>query len=286
MLHDLWAWHPPVGVWIAILGLLGVVVPLIRDLAKIGKREKAFWTALMFVLLGLELKTVYQDRREHDEEQAKARSEQIAQFNRIADGIKETIDESQRQFEATMARSDKIMGRTNDVLADVTGGNSFAYISPQNFSGDQFPGIVWNNGEQALVGLTLTIAHTSDPVQIWGAAFFKPIFIGTVGPHDHAPIPDFLFQPRADQKTGQDNYWIMLSAQNGTAQQSLYFRRNRLHPQQWAYSFQVVKQHYAEKPQKEKILLKIDNKPRNGPRQEVLLYRAWSDDLEESAGKH
>jgi hypothetical protein len=234
--------------------------------------------------MGLELKTVYQDRREHDEEQAKARSEQIAQFNRIADGIKETIDASQRQFEATMARSDKIMGRTNDVLTDVTGGNSFAYVAPQNFSGDQFSGIVWNNGEQALVGLTLTIAHTSDPVQVWGAAFFKPIFIGTVGPHDHAPIPDFLFQPRADQKTGQDNYWIMLSAQNGTAEQSLYFRRNRLHPQQWAYSFQVVRQHYTEKPQKEKMLLKIENKPRKGPRQELLLYRAWSDDLEESAG--
>jgi hypothetical protein len=285
MLQDLWAWHPPVGVWIGILGLLGVVVPLTRDLAKMGKWEKAIWTAVMFVLLGLELKSVYQDRREHDEQQAEARAEQIAQFDRIAKGIKQTIDTSERQFEETMARSDKIMGRTNEVLAGVTGGNSFAYVSPQNFSGDQFPGIVWNNGEQALVGLTLTIAHTSDPVQVWGATFFKPIFIGTIGPHDHAPIPDFLFQPRADQ-TGQDNYWIMLSAQNGTAQQSLYFRRNRLHPQQWAYSFQVVRQHFAEKPQKEKMLLKINNKPRKGPRQEVLLYRAWSDDLEASAEKH
>jgi len=285
MLHHLWAWHAPIGAWIGILGLLGVVVPLTRDPTKMGKGEKALWTAVMFVLLGLELKTVYQDRREHDEEQAKARSEQIAQFNRIADRINQTTDASERQFEATMARSDRIMGRTNEVLVDVTGGNSFAYVSPQNFSGDQFPGVVWNNGEQALVGLTLTIAHTSDPVQVWGASFYKPIFIGTVGPHDHAPIPDFLFQPRADQKSGQDNYWIMLSAQNGTAQQSLNFRRNRLRPQQWAYSFEVVRQHYAEKPQKEKMLLKADNKPRKGARQELLLYRAWSDDLEESLRK-
>ena len=67
------------------------------------KVEKALWTAVMFVLLGLELKTVYQDRREHDEEQARARSEQTAQFNRIAVGISQTISASERQFEATMA---------------------------------------------------------------------------------------------------------------------------------------------------------------------------------------
>jgi hypothetical protein len=66
VLLDLWNWHPPVGVWIGVLGLLGVVVPLLRDFSQMKKGEKAVWTAVLFVLLLLELKSVYQDRREHD----------------------------------------------------------------------------------------------------------------------------------------------------------------------------------------------------------------------------
>ena len=104
-LHDLWSWHPPVGVWIGILGLLGVVVPLIRDLGKIGKGERAMWTFVMFALLLLEIKSVYQDRSEHDREQAQARSEQLSEFGKIAAGINKTIDASKQQFEATMTRS-------------------------------------------------------------------------------------------------------------------------------------------------------------------------------------
>jgi hypothetical protein len=146
---------------------------------------------------------------------------------------------------------------------------------------DGFEGIVWNNGEQALVGLTLTIAHVSDPIEVWSAAFSQPIFIGTVAPHDHAPIPNFYFQPRTDTKSGQDNYWIMLAAQNGTAQQSIYFRRSKMNSTLWAYSFQVVRAHYSEKPQKEKMQMEIDDTPRKGPRQELLLFRNWTDDMEE-----
>jgi len=37
---NMWHWHPPVGVWIGILGLLGVLVLLFRDLPAIGKSEK------------------------------------------------------------------------------------------------------------------------------------------------------------------------------------------------------------------------------------------------------
>jgi hypothetical protein len=69
-LGDIWHWHPPVGVWIGVLGLLGVVVPLFRDISKIGKPEKAVWTFVLFALLLLEIKTVYQDRNEDDAEQA------------------------------------------------------------------------------------------------------------------------------------------------------------------------------------------------------------------------
>jgi hypothetical protein len=47
MLAQIWTWHPPVGVFIALLGLVSVVVPLLRDLAKIGRIEKALWTSVI-----------------------------------------------------------------------------------------------------------------------------------------------------------------------------------------------------------------------------------------------
>jgi hypothetical protein len=118
-------------------------------------------------------------------------------------------------------------------------------------------------------------------VQVWGAAFFQPIFIGTVGPHEHAPIPGFVFRPRADEKSGQDNYWIMLSAQNGTASQSIYFRKDKNNPANWAYSFQVSRQVLLDKPQSQKFMMKSNPIPK-GTRvttYKLLLYRGWSDEL-------
>jgi hypothetical protein len=52
MFAKIWAWYPPVGVFIALLALISIVVPLFRELARINKAERAAWTALFFVLVG------------------------------------------------------------------------------------------------------------------------------------------------------------------------------------------------------------------------------------------
>jgi hypothetical protein len=106
----LWAWYPPIGVYIAVLAFLGVLVPFFRDISKIGKREKAVWTAIMFLLVFLEIKSIYQDRNTHENEQSNAREEQLKEFQTIADGIDRSLINSQQQFNATM-------GRINTTLA-------------------------------------------------------------------------------------------------------------------------------------------------------------------------
>jgi hypothetical protein len=75
VLTTLSGWYPPVGFFIAILGFLGVLVPLFREWGVIGKREKAIWTALMFILVLLEIRSIYLDRAEHDSKEAAARKE-------------------------------------------------------------------------------------------------------------------------------------------------------------------------------------------------------------------
>jgi hypothetical protein len=73
----------------------------------------------------------------------------------------------------------------------------------------------------------------------------------------------------------------MLSAQNGTASQSIYFRKDKNNPANWAYSFQVSKQVLLDKPQSQKIMMKGNPIPK-GTRvttYKLLLYRGWSDEL-------
>jgi hypothetical protein len=258
------------------VAVLAVAAAAMTVLGEMKGKEKVAWILLLFSFVWVELTSIKMERKAQEDIQKEARAEQLQHFGEIGNGIRESIKESDRNFNATM-------GKTNQVLENITGGDSFAYVSPQNFSGDRFAGVVWNNGEQALSGLTLTIAHTSEPD--WGGAFFRPIFIGTIGPHEYAPIPNFIFQPKADHKTGQDNYWIMLSAQNGVASQSLWFRRDRKNPANWAYSFQVSKQILSEKPQEEKMLLKSRTRGRI-TRYRLLLYRGWSDELAATSPKH
>jgi hypothetical protein len=127
--------HPPVGIFIGLLGLLGVVVPLVRDLAKMGKWEKAGWTFIMFALMGFELRSIYIDRRDHETEQKNARAELLQNFKDIGNGIKKEIDTSQTEFAATMRRSDTILTGVGENIKIANGGDSYAYIQMSPVSG-------------------------------------------------------------------------------------------------------------------------------------------------------
>lgn len=126
--------HPPVGIFIGLLGLLGVVVPLVRKLETMGRWEKAGWTLVMFALMGIELRSIYMDRADNEAKQKTARAELLANFQGIADGIKSEIATSQTEFAATMKRSDTILGGVGENIKIANGGDSYAYIqmSPTN----------------------------------------------------------------------------------------------------------------------------------------------------------
>jgi len=267
-MDKLWAWYPPIGVYIAILALLGVLVALLRDVTKIGRREKALWTAIMFILVLLEIKSIYQDRYAHDKEQSEARAEQLKQFDTIAKGINTTISNSQQQFDATIKRVEGVSRIAARGLENVTGGDSFGFVVPQAFGSQEVPLRIWNHGNQVLSGVTLTISRTQDPD--WGRAFYKPIFIGTIGPNDSVPVPVTII-PKPEQKSGEDNYWIMISAQNGTVSESLWFRHGRKSTP-WAYSYLITK-HVTLSKRKGVI-------PKGAQLMEPILYRPWSDEVD------
>jgi len=66
LITNVWAWHPPVGVYIAVLAVLAVFLPFGWE--KIGREGRYIATILVVLLLALELKSIYQDRNEHQAE--------------------------------------------------------------------------------------------------------------------------------------------------------------------------------------------------------------------------
>ncbi len=140
-----WQLHPPVGFFIAILAVFGVLVPLFRSWEVISRREKAAWTLLMFILVGLEIRTLYRERAEHDREQEFARCQQLRSFESIADSLKSAITISQGQYQSTLKHVDGVLKTTEDVsrlakksLDNLTGGESFGYVIPNIGSTSDF----------------------------------------------------------------------------------------------------------------------------------------------------
>lgn len=253
-------WWPLVPtVAIGFLGVVAVIMAVRADSFRRG--EKVVYVLIAFALFIVEMRAVYRDRDEHDKQQSElrqrgdaARDAERESFAKLLQAGKDLFSNTQ-QIETLAKRS----------LENVTGGNSYAYVSPQ-LGYPEVPLVVWNNGDQVLSGVTLTIAHTQEPN--WGESFFRPIFIGTIGPHGHAPVPMFL-SPTLEEKSGQDNYWIMISAQNGTVSQSLFFRKAKTGTG-WASSFLVDKPIFTHKKIKGEMTTITTNKR--------LMYRGWSDE--------
>ena len=258
-----WGHLPLPGSGIAIVSVLVAAMSLQGE---ISQAQKALWMLIIGAFVVTEFRAIRKDRDEYAKAEASRRTEERDSFKRIADGVTGAIADSDRNFNT-------VMDKTNQVLANITGGNSFGFVVPQPW-GERIPLLVWNHGDQSLSGVTLTVARTQKPD--WGSDFFKPIFIGTIGPHGFAPVPLFLI-PRPEAKSGQDHYWIMISAQNGTVSESLYFRKNRKGTVPWAYSYTVTKDVPVNKA-KGPIPKDV---PRNASLMDTILVRRWSDEVDE-----
>jgi hypothetical protein len=78
--------------------------------------EKGIWTAVMILLVLLEIRTLYIDRNEHDAEESHARCEQIERFGQIATDIERSNQESERQFSATIEGIRDTLNAANTTL--------------------------------------------------------------------------------------------------------------------------------------------------------------------------
>ena len=94
VVHTWWQWHPPIGFCVAVLGVVGVLVPWLKG-EGMGRRERAFWSAVMIGLTLVELWSIRRDQKERDAEQAFARCEEQHSFEGIVQGLTEGIHDQQ-----------------------------------------------------------------------------------------------------------------------------------------------------------------------------------------------
>lgn len=229
MLARIWAWYPPVGVFIGVLALLSVVVPLLRDLAKITKVEKAVWTTMFFALVGLELRSIYLDRRAHDREQATLRQEQLQHFTNIATGLTSAINQEHQHFDTTVSEmkqliksSDVISGESMASLNSVTGGDSFCFLE---LNGTRNGLVMFHPGDFQLTDVSVELTDYSK-------SYDENFERQTVRPHTAWPYryelvngdrEDFLIRFAAI-----NGFWIetlQLRKVNGVWQQALKVER-------------------------------------------------------------
>ena len=157
---------PAPGKAVAALGAVAVFIALRGEIKDFHGSEKILWTLIVFSLLYIEIRAIDKDRAAVAQEQERDRVEQNKRFSEIAGGITEAIEESQKQFQTTMARSDRMVNLERSAITQVgesiktqTGGDSFCFVSftPQE-SQRAFTVTVTNHGKYPLRGVHLTMS--------------------------------------------------------------------------------------------------------------------------------
>ena len=207
--------HPPIGSYIGTLAFLVAVVTIWPPE---NNWSKAAWLMAFFALTGLEISTLYQDRAENQEQQMQARKKEGDAFKLIADGLSSAITQSQNQFSATVSRVDRVSGLAEENLRNMTGGDSWGWVSILRYGG---PG-----SSENIVGLTIQNEGKRYPLR-----GIRIVAIDTVHQIMHeASVPDvpantgFNAPPEADldlSTTSHNQFWIIIAATNGAVMEDL-----------------------------------------------------------------
>jgi hypothetical protein len=145
-------------------------------------------------------------------------------------------------------------------LEAITGGNSYAFATPQPKPWQSDISMsLQNAGNQILSGVSMTIATvikdcvdvaSPDCREFTDLGPMKPIAIGNLAGHAATEVPKFL-HPVAD---GSGHFILLVSAQNGMVREDIWLRRAKASLGS-AYRFEV---HRVRIDKKSQLLRKVD----------------------------
>jgi hypothetical protein len=231
-----WPFCP--GVFIAILAVVAAAMTFWEHPPR---WVKAIFIFTFLMLMCGEVWMISKDRERNDSDQQAARTAEENNFREIAEGIKASISESDRNFAATM-------GKENQVLENITGRKSFAIVTPQVWSGlVPIPLSIRNQGNRTLTGVTVTIRSArnfdfSNPQSFYDTEIVN---VGTLHPGELRLMKAKLTPVESGLKDKDgipvDVFDLDIAAQNFTAEEHLIFRRGTQIP--WVFKYQVTQQY-------------------------------------------
>jgi hypothetical protein len=277
-----WRNLPVPGYAIGVLALLAAVMSIH---AEMRPWQKAVWMVLFGAFLFVEFRAIDKDRAEYAAAERAKRAEEQAEFARIANGINATLTASDKQFAATM-------GRTDQVLKNITGGESFAVVIPilgvQYPSDSEIPLAIENHGTNILTGVSVTL-YTAG---IWMGYTHQSILrsienrvsVGTLHPGERLVLnrqirpEEFM---HADVDTGPEaghfyRVFAYIAAQNFTSVQNLDFEKNPENRDRWLYRYKVYRQKWT-----------VNKMAKTAPQDDGLIEQVdWSSDSNNPIYKH
>jgi hypothetical protein len=276
LLYILWARHiPSPGKSVAALAALAA---LMAFRSEAGGFEKFVCMLVLIAFLLLEFQSIDQERLEAAYKEGVIRDAETKHFAEIAQGIEDTLRNSELQFRATMEKENSVLATTQTVgeltkrnLESVSGEGSVPCIIPQSHAvvNGTVPLVVKNAGLNNLTGVEVRLL--SLPEFLDGASLFykRPAELGTLRTEWAKPLPDGI-TPIPD-KDGIAYYIAEIWTQNGYYSEVINFRRGKyLLP--WAYQYWLQKRQLRVPPTKTDFeLQKLVSSKCSQP--------AWSDDL-------
>lgn len=249
--------RPPVGVYIAIMGLVIALMALPKEPSGI---EKFLWIIIITGLMFAEIKNIY-----------RTDVAQVQTFQSILGGLKETneglqgtargIRDAVQGISTTSSKISAVGDLAKQNLENVTGGRSFAAVTPQVWSGlVPMPLTIYNYGKQTLTGVTVTIRgpeawdflkNPRNPYSMYEAEA-SAINVGTLHPREmkvlsHAISPTVQGLKEGNSEVAQ--YQLDISAQNFTVTEYLLFKKGVRVP--WDFKYTVTRQFIKSQSRKE-----------------------------------
>ena len=237
-------WRPQApGVAAVALGGLAAIVTF----REMKATQKLLGILLILALIWLEFRSIRRDRNEQ-------RQEHIADQRTLLKNFQDILSANQISISKTEANFESVLRHLDNVTEDVTGGNSFAFVVPQDRDAAEWcrgiprvctpaiPLTVSNGGNHPLRNVSITIVDLAHYPKDALDAFYGsvPITIGVIPPHGLQEIkgPPLVPDIQAD---GVAKYWIFLRAQNGLVTQFLRIRKGR-NGYSWGHAYVVTKQ--------------------------------------------
>lgn len=248
---------PAPGAAVAVLGAVAGIVGLRR----MDEPEKVCWMFAMFWLLFIEIKSIQKDRTQNETERRHARAEELQKFTEIAQRLTTNIDNGQKQFDATMARTSDVLRATqkaihvaSEAVDSAIGGDSYCYVIFESTSLERRSAIpvFVASGKYPLYDVKARVVDLEALQQKMRSGRITPfeavgvstrvIDLGNLGTESSKVAQEALIQ--LDPNATSVSLNIFFSARNGFWDELL---RYRLVAGKWLKAYQVFNEHHGKK---------------------------------------